>query len=86
MTGAITNSVGSAGILLKSRTVSDVDATGGLDSQYANGSLIFGSGSPSATVEMYSKANWNLSNAVNNKYKWQFFTIPVKTMTAGSYI
>ena len=84
VTGAITNSVGSAGILLKSRTVSDVDATGGLDSQYANGSLIFGSGSPSATVEMYSKANWNLSNAVNNKYKWQFFTIPVKTMTAGS--
>jgi hypothetical protein len=33
---------------------------------------------------MYSKANWNLTNAINNKYKWQFFTIPVKTMTAGN--
>lgn len=82
--GTLTNNAGNTGILIKSRAVSDVDATGGLDPQYANGSLIFANGSPSGTVEMYSKANWNLSNAVNNKYKWQFFTIPVKTMTAGS--
>ena len=82
--GILTNNAGNSGILIKSRAVTDVDATGGLDSQYANGSLIFANGSPSGTVEMYSKANWNLSNAINNKYKWQFFTIPVKTMTAGS--
>ena len=72
VTGTLTNDAGVSGILIKS------------SSSAANGSLQFANGSPSATVEMYSKANWNLSNAVNNKYKWQFFGIPVKTITAGN--
>ena len=33
---------------------------------------------------MYSKASWNLSNPVNNKYKWQYVGIPVKSLTAGA--
>jgi hypothetical protein len=49
-----------------------------------NGTLTFGSGSPQANVEMYSKATWNLNNSVNNRFKWQFFGIPVKSLTAGS--
>ena len=53
-------------------------------SSVPNGSLIYASGAPSATVEMYSKANWNLDAAVNNKYYWQFFGIPVKTLAYSS--
>ncbi|MEI6052331.1 MAG: hypothetical protein WCQ44_06485 [Opitutaceae bacterium] len=68
VTGTLTNDAGVSGILIKS------------SSSAANGSLKFANGSPSARVEMYSKANWNLSNPVNNKYKWQFFGIPVKTI------
>lgn len=48
-----------------------------------NGSLIFhnSENNPvSATVEMYSKASWNLSNAVNNKYKCQYFGIPLREL------
>ena len=48
------------------------------------GSLTFGSGSPSGSVEMYSKASWNLANPSGSKYSWQFFGIPVKTLTAGN--
>ena len=70
--GTLANNAGTSGLVIKS------------SSSLANGSLIFASGNPSASVEMYSKANWNLSNAVNNKYKWQFFGLPVKTITAGS--
>lgn len=58
-----------------------------------NGSFIFNSASPVyATVEMYSKASWNLSQAsVNDQYKWQFFGIPLKTLVAnptlsGAYV
>jgi hypothetical protein len=50
----------------------------------ANGSLAFAAGSPKATVEMYSKATWNINNPINQKFKWQFFGIPVKSLTAGS--
>jgi hypothetical protein len=50
----------------------------------ANGSLAFAEGSPKATVEMYSKATWNISNPVNQKFKWQFFGIPVKSLIASS--
>jgi hypothetical protein len=32
-----------------------------------------------ATVEMYSKALWNLGQPAGSQYKWQFFGIPVKT-------
>jgi hypothetical protein len=49
-----------------------------------NGTLIFGSGTPYGTVQMYSKATWNLSNPPGNKYKWQYFGIPVKQITAGT--
>jgi len=70
--GTLTNSAGTSGILIKS------------SSTLANGSLRFGSGNPSGSVEMYSKANWNFSNPVNNKYKWQYFGLPVKTITANS--
>lgn len=64
------------------------------DSLNANGSLIYHNASTSpvyATVEMYSKASWNLSNTVNNKYYWQYFGIPVQSVTAeptfsGSFV
>ncbi|MEI6754775.1 MAG: T9SS type A sorting domain-containing protein, partial [Paludibacter sp.] len=61
----------------------------------ANGSLHFNqptlNNSVNATVEMYSKATWDLSQPINNKYKWQYFGIPVRTVTAnptfiGSYV
>lgn len=59
-----------------------------------NGSLTFHnpSGSPVyATVEMYCKASWNLSNAINSKYKWQYFGVPIQSLTAsptfdGAYV
>jgi hypothetical protein len=43
------------------------------------------------TVEMYSPASWNKSNAINNRYNWQFFGIPVSTVDAlptfyGAYV
>ena len=68
----LTNSGTSASILIKSSAT------------LANGTLTFGSGNPSGSVEMYSKANWNLSNPAGSKYAWQFFSLPVKTITAGN--
>ncbi|MFT3752660.1 MAG: hypothetical protein QM800_07220 [Paludibacter sp.] len=64
------------------------------DSLTANGSLIFHNASTApvyATVEMYSKASWNLNNPVNNKYLWQYFGIPLQSVVAeptfnGSYV
>jgi hypothetical protein len=56
-----------------------------------NGSFIFSNASPVyATVEMYSKAFCN-SPATKTDYKWQYFGIPVSTITAspvfdGSYV
>jgi len=64
-------------------------------SSAANGSLIFIqpllNPSVQATVEMYSKAFYNPGGATNNKYKWQFFGIPISTVTTsptfdGSYV
>ncbi len=60
----------------------------------ANGSLIFHNADSIpvfATVEMYSKAFWNLSFASGNQYKWQFFGIPLRSVVAnptfyGSYV
>jgi hypothetical protein len=52
----------------------------------ASGSLIFhnASGSPvQGTVDMYSLASWNLTNPVGAKYKWQFFGIPVQSLTTA---
>lgn len=57
------------------------------DSQ-ANGSIVFADPSSNsavpATVEMYSKASWNLGATVpqNSRYKWQYFGIPVNSVTA----
>lgn len=48
-----------------------------------NGSLIFhntATNPVSATVEMYSKSSWDLNQPVNQKYNWQFFGIPVKSI------
>ena len=66
--GTLTNNAGADGLVIKSA----VDET--------NGSLIYAKGSPSATVEMYSKAYWNLEAAALSRYNWQFFGIPVKTL------
>ena len=46
-----------------------------------NGIFAFKTGSPEATVEMYSKAKWDLYQTDGSKYSWQFFGIPVKTFT-----
>ena len=76
--GTITNNAGVSGLIIKADP----------DNLLSNGSLIFHNavGSPvQATVEMYSKA----SKATN--YKWQFFGIPLRTMSPsptfdGSYV
>jgi hypothetical protein len=60
----------------------------------ANGSLSFkniDSMPVSATVEMYSRAWWNLADTINNRYRWQYFGIPVRSVKAeptfnGSYV
>ena len=71
--GTLVNSSGTTGILIKSRDNKDDNS--------ANGTLIFASGTPQATVEMFSKAEWNTSLAAGSKYKWQFFGIPVTSLT-----
>ena len=64
-------------------------------STLANGSLHFNqptqNTSVNATVEMYSRASWDLAQPINGKYKWQYFGIPVTTVTAmptfqGSFV
>ena len=75
VSGTITNLAGTSGLIIKS------------SSSLANGAIMFrnASGSPVAgSVEMYSKANWNLANPSGNKYKWQFFGIPVTSLNAGN--
>ena len=70
----INNAAGTAGIYIKSSET------------VPNGSLMFHNASNSpvnATVELYSKANWNLNNAAGSKYQWQYFGIPVKTVKLG---
>lgn len=49
-----------------------------------NGTLTYLYGLPKATVEMYSKASWDLNQAVGSKYSWQFFGIPVKSISFAS--
>jgi len=87
----------------KSLTVNNIMTTDGntdriyiqSSSSGANGTLIFGqptlNTNVNATVEMYSKAFYDLGAAAGSKYTWQFFGIPVKTMTptpslAGAYV
>jgi hypothetical protein len=75
--GTLTNNGGTNGLLLKSIDVaSDTDA---------NGSLTFASGTPQATVEMFSKASWDTSLPAGSKYKWQYFGIPTTSISYTSY-
>ena len=71
--GTLTNNAGTSGILIKSIDVAS-DAS-------ANGSLIFANGTPQGTVEMFSKSEWNTSNPEGSRFKWQFFGIPVTTLS-----
>jgi len=67
--GVLTNNV-AAGLVIKSDGIS------------ANGTLTFNNDQLHpvlATVEMYSKASWDLDQFKGSKYSWQFFGIPVKT-------
>lgn len=54
------------------------------DPTVPNGTLTYLYGLPKATVEMYSKASWDLNQAVGSKYSWQFFGIPVKSISFAS--
>jgi len=66
------------------------------DGTQQNGSLIFYTSSPvNGTVEMYARGSFNstgtLYNGINYCYSWQYFGIPVATITAnptlaGSYV
>jgi len=79
--GSITNNAGASGLVIKSGV------------GVANGTLIFHNvvGNPVfATVEMYSKAAATYTSPYSG-YKWQFFGIPLRTLTAqdafsGSYV
>jgi len=54
-----------------------------------NGSLIFHNpvSSPvSATVDMYSKASWDMGQAKGSQYRWQFFGIPLRTVIASTFV
>ena len=69
VSGVLTNNA-AAGLVIKSDGIS------------ANGTLTFNNDQlnpVSATVEMYSKASWDLDQFKGSKYSWQFFGIPVKT-------
>ncbi|MEA4852268.1 MAG: hypothetical protein VB126_12580 [Paludibacter sp.] len=80
--GSISNSSGTSGLVVKASTT------------LANGSLIFHNAENNpvlATVEMYSKATFDTLRAVGDKYKWQFFGVPVRSVAAnptfnGSYL
>ena len=60
----------------------------------ANGSLIFHNAVNNpvyGTVEMYSKATYVSTNATNNKFFWQYFGIPLRSVVAnptlyGAYV
>jgi hypothetical protein len=67
--GTIINNANPAGLVIKS------------DGVLPNGTLTYAYGTPSSTVEMYSKASWDLNQAVGSKYSWQFFGIPVNTFS-----
>ena len=70
--GPFTNSGSASALVIKS------------SSSAPNGTLTWGTGTINATVEMYSKANWDLNAEINNKYHWQFFGIPVTSLSYNS--
>jgi len=75
--GTLTNNAGTSGILIKSIDVASDNS--------ANGSLIFASGTPQATVEMFSKSEWNTSLPAGSRYKWQYFGIPITSAAYSTY-
>jgi uncharacterized repeat protein (TIGR02543 family) len=72
VTDLITNNAGDAGLVIQT------------EPSVRNATFYFESGSPRATVEMYSKASWDLTKQPGSKYSWQFFGIPVKTLSYAS--
>ncbi len=66
--GALVNNANAEGLVIKS------------DPVLVNGSLAFAGGTPQATVEMFSKASWDLKQATGSKYSWQYFSVPVKSL------
>lgn len=80
--GSISNLAGASGLVIKA------------SESLANGSLIFHNpvNSPvPATVEMYSKATLDTLRVVGDRFKWQFFGVPVRSVIAnptfnGSYV
>jgi len=76
VSGSITNNAGISGLVIKA---SDTGVA-------ANCTLIFHnitSEPVPATVEMYSKASWDLTQAAGSKYRWQYLGIPVRSALAG---
>ena len=72
--GSISNLAGVNGLVVKSA------------SGQTNGTLIFFNTQNNpvpATVEMYSKATYDLNMPVNQKYHWQFFGIPLDSVQAA---
>jgi hypothetical protein len=71
VTNTVSNNASTNGIFIKAHA------------NAANGSLVFANCADapvSATVEMYSMANWTWNNGVRTNYKWQFFGIPVQNL------
>jgi hypothetical protein len=74
VSGTVTNNAGTGGLIVKS------------SSTQPNGSFVFFNafGNPvQATVEMYSKATFDLSKPSLQRYNWQFFGIPIRTVPAN---
>lgn len=68
LTNTFTNNAGVSGLVIKA------------SSTLPNATFAYNIGTPSATVEMYSKASWNLEIAKGDRFNWQYFGIPVKTL------
>jgi len=67
VSGTVTNSAGADGLFIRAG-----------DNSTANASFIYPQGQTvQATVEFYSKASWDKSLISGNRYKWQYFGIPV---------
>jgi len=82
VSGTVTNNAGTGGLIIKS------------SSTQPNGSFVFFNpfGNPvPASVEMYSKATFDLSQPPLHRYNWQFFGIPLRSIQAdptfsGSFV
>ncbi|MEI8273412.1 MAG: cadherin-like domain-containing protein, partial [Paludibacter sp.] len=70
--GAFTNNGSTSSVLVKT------------SSTLPGGTLTWVTGTINGSVEMYSPASWDLTNEVNNRYRWQFFGIPIAQTTAGN--